>query len=145
MKITNIEELKQKANDIRIGIIEAVHGAKSGHPGGSLSCTDILAVLYFNQMQIDPGKSRDEARELIGENSKKLKKERAEKISKYKEDKFKAVSDEREDMRNSALSAKETLKDSVVDIAKNISLKILGDTIDISSIDKSQIQEQQGK
>ena len=63
LKITNIEELKQKANDIRIGIIEAVHGAKSGHPGGSLSCADILAVLYFNQMQIDPGKSRDEARD----------------------------------------------------------------------------------
>ena len=63
MKITEIEELKQKANDIRIGIIEAVYGAKSGHPGGSLSCADILTVLYFNQMNIDPKKPNDEARD----------------------------------------------------------------------------------
>ncbi len=63
MKITDIDELKKKANDIRIGIIEAVYGAKSGHPGGSLSCADILAVLYFNQMQIEPMKSRDESRD----------------------------------------------------------------------------------
>ena len=63
MKITDIEELRKKANDIRIGIIEAVYGAKSGHPGGSLSRADILTVLYFNQMQIDPAKPRDEARD----------------------------------------------------------------------------------
>ncbi len=63
MKITDINELKKKANDIRIGIIEAVYGAKSGHPGGSLSCADILTVLYFNQMQIDPMKQKDEARD----------------------------------------------------------------------------------
>lgn len=63
MKITDIDELKKKANDVRIGIIEAVYGAKSGHPGGSLSCADILTVLYFNQMQIDPMKARDEARD----------------------------------------------------------------------------------
>lgn len=63
MKITNIEELEKKANDIRIGIIEAVYGAKSGHPGGSLSCADILTVLYFNQMNIDPKKPQDEARD----------------------------------------------------------------------------------
>ncbi len=63
MKITDIDELKKKANDIRIGIIEAVYGAKSGHPGGSLSSADILTVLYFNQMQIDPMKFRDESRD----------------------------------------------------------------------------------
>lgn len=63
MKITDIEELKKKANDIRIGIIEGVYGAKSGHPGGSLSCADILAVLYFNQMNIDPARSKDESRD----------------------------------------------------------------------------------
>lgn len=63
MKITDIEELKKKANDVRIGIIEAVYGAKSGHPGGALSCADILTVLYFNQMQIDPAKPRDDARD----------------------------------------------------------------------------------
>lgn len=63
MKITDIEELRKKAVDVRIGIIEAVYGAKSGHPGGSLSCADILTVLYFNQMQIDPLKSKDEGRD----------------------------------------------------------------------------------
>lgn len=63
MKITDIEELNKKATEVRLGIIEAVYGAKSGHPGGSLSCADILTVLYFNQMQIDPMKSRDESRD----------------------------------------------------------------------------------
>ena len=63
MKITDIIELKKKANDIRIGIIEAVYNGKSGHPGGSLSCADILTVLYFNQMNIDPKKPNDEARD----------------------------------------------------------------------------------
>ena len=63
MKITDIKELEQIANDIRIGIIEAVYAGKSGHPGGSLSCADILAVLYFNQMNINPEKPNDEARD----------------------------------------------------------------------------------
>ena len=53
MKITKVEGLANIANDIRIGIIEQVYNANSGHPGGSLSCADILAVLYFNQMNID--------------------------------------------------------------------------------------------
>lgn len=54
MKITKVEALANIANDIRIGIIEQVYNANSGHPGGSLSCADILSVLYFNQMNIDP-------------------------------------------------------------------------------------------
>lgn len=54
MKITKVEALSNIANDIRMGIIEQVYNAQSGHPGGSLSCADILAVLYFNQMNIDP-------------------------------------------------------------------------------------------
>lgn len=54
MKITNIEELQKIAKEIRISIIEEVYAGKSGHPGGSLSCADILSVLYFNQMNIDP-------------------------------------------------------------------------------------------
>ena len=54
MKITKVEGLANIANDIRIGIIEQIYNANSGHPGGSLSCADILAVLYFNQMNIDP-------------------------------------------------------------------------------------------
>ena len=37
-------ELKQKANEVRKGIVTAVHAAKSGHPGGSLSAADILRI-----------------------------------------------------------------------------------------------------
>jgi len=53
LKITNIEELQKISKQIRKDIIEQVYEAKSGHPGGSLSCTDILTVLYFNQMNIN--------------------------------------------------------------------------------------------
>ena len=48
------KELQIKACKVRMGIIEGVHAAKSGHPGGSLSCADILTYLYFKQMNIDP-------------------------------------------------------------------------------------------
>ena len=92
--------------------------------------------------EIELEKSRDEARGLIAENSKKLKEEQLKKIAKYKDDKFKAVSKERDNMKKSALEAKETLKDNVVDMAKIISLKILGDSVNINNIDKSQIKEQ---
>lgn len=63
MKITDVKALEKIANDIRIGIIEAVYNGKSGHPGGSLSCADILAVLYFNQMNIDPKKPYSKERD----------------------------------------------------------------------------------
>ncbi len=63
MKITKIEALANIATDIRIGAIEQVYEAQSGHPGGSLSCADILAVLYFNQMNIDPKKPNSPARD----------------------------------------------------------------------------------
>ena len=56
MKINNISELKKIANEVRIGIIEEVYNAQSGHPGGSLSIADILTVLYFNEMNIDEKK-----------------------------------------------------------------------------------------
>ncbi|MBR1742699.1 MAG: transketolase [Lachnospiraceae bacterium] len=46
--------LKKNANEIRKGIVTAVHSAKSGHPGGSLSAADILTYLYFEEMNIDP-------------------------------------------------------------------------------------------
>lgn len=59
MKITNVKALELKANEVRKGIIEEVYYAQSGHPGGSLSCTDILTVLYFNQMNIDSKKPDD--------------------------------------------------------------------------------------
>ena len=53
-------ELKQKANEVRKGIVTAVHAAKSGHPGGSLSAADILTYLYFEEMNIDPAQPKKE-------------------------------------------------------------------------------------
>ena len=47
-------ELAKMANEIRKGIVTAVHSAKAGHPGGSLSAADILTYLYFELMNIDP-------------------------------------------------------------------------------------------
>lgn len=47
-------KLEITACKVRIGIIEGVHSAKSGHPGGSLSCADILTYLYFKHMNINP-------------------------------------------------------------------------------------------
>ncbi len=46
-------ELQKKANEIRKGIVTAVHSAKAGHPGGSLSATDIFTYLYFEEMNIN--------------------------------------------------------------------------------------------
>lgn len=59
----NIEELEKKAKQVRIGIIEAVYNAKSGHPGGALSCADILTALYFKEMQINPKNPKWEDRD----------------------------------------------------------------------------------
>ena len=47
-------ELKKIANEVRKGIVTGVHAAKAGHPGGSLSCADIMTYLYFEEMNIDP-------------------------------------------------------------------------------------------
>ena len=55
MEQAKLEKLKNTAAHIRLGILEAVHAASSGHPGGSLSITDILTYLYFEEMKnIDP-------------------------------------------------------------------------------------------
>ena len=51
---TSIPELKSIASQVRRDIIRMVHMAKSGHPGGSLGCTDILTALYFEVMDINP-------------------------------------------------------------------------------------------
>lgn len=53
MKIKDINEIKKISNRIRQGIIKQVYNAKSGHPGGSLSVADIIAVLYFYELNID--------------------------------------------------------------------------------------------
>ncbi|MDD2262696.1 MAG: transketolase, partial [Clostridia bacterium] len=55
--------LKRKAAEVRKNIIEEVFSANSGHPGGSLSCTDILTVLYFKHMNVDPKKQKDPDRD----------------------------------------------------------------------------------
>lgn len=47
-------ELARMANEVRKGIVTAVHGAKAGHPGGSLSAADIFTYLYFEEMNVDP-------------------------------------------------------------------------------------------
>lgn len=59
----DVKQLKKTANDIRIGAIEAVYNAKSGHPGGSLSAADIFTYLYFVEMKIDPEHPMDENRD----------------------------------------------------------------------------------
>lgn len=64
-KIENIEELKNIAKNIRKGIIEAVYSGQSGHPGGSLSIADIITVLYFNEMNINPENPKDENRDRL--------------------------------------------------------------------------------
>lgn len=65
MKIKDVNELQTYANKIRQGIIEAVYNAKSGHPGGSLSIAEILAVLYFNQMNIDEKNPKAKERDRL--------------------------------------------------------------------------------
>lgn len=65
MKITDIKELKKIANNIRIDIIEQVYNAGSGHPGGALSIADILTVLYFNQMNINPQEPNSNLRDRL--------------------------------------------------------------------------------
>ena len=54
MNTNNYAELAEKARRIRINALKAIHAAKSGHPGGSLSSADILATLYFGELNIDP-------------------------------------------------------------------------------------------
>lgn len=56
-------ELKKTAVDIRKGIITGVHAAKAGHPGGSLSATELFTYLYFKEMNIDPANPKKEDRD----------------------------------------------------------------------------------
>ncbi|MBQ3817295.1 MAG: transketolase [Clostridia bacterium] len=57
------KQLEITACKVRIGIIEGVHSAKAGHPGGSLSCAEILSYLYFKEMNIDPKNPKMENRD----------------------------------------------------------------------------------
>ena len=63
MNQTLKKELSLAACKIRMGAIEGVHCAKSGHPGGSLSAADIIAYLYFKEMNIDPQDPKKEDRD----------------------------------------------------------------------------------
>ena len=66
-KITQeeIKAIEEKAKKIRKGIIEEVYSSQSGHPGGSLSIADILTVLYFYEMNINPENPKDENRDRL--------------------------------------------------------------------------------
>ncbi len=56
-------QLQIHANDVRKGVITSTNEAGSGHPGGSLSCTDILTYLYFEEMNVDPENPKDPQRD----------------------------------------------------------------------------------
>ena len=57
------QQLKITAAKVRLGIIEGVYNAKSGHPGGSLSAADIFTYLYFKELHIDPQNPKDPDRD----------------------------------------------------------------------------------
>ena len=59
----DISFLKEKAKEIRKSIVSMITEAKSGHPGGSLSATDILTALYFSEMNVDPANPKMEGRD----------------------------------------------------------------------------------
>ncbi len=58
-------DLKKVANNMRKNIVKMVHNSKSGHPGGSLSATDILTALYFNVMDITEENVNDQFRDKL--------------------------------------------------------------------------------
>ena len=57
--------LTQTAAQVRLNILEGVHAASSGHPGGSLSIADIMTYLYFAEMKVDPANPQDENRDRL--------------------------------------------------------------------------------
>lgn len=63
MEQAKLNQLKNIAANIRLGILEGVHAASSGHPGGSLSIADIITYLYFEEMNVDPKNPKDEGRD----------------------------------------------------------------------------------
>ena len=66
MDNNELRKLKITATKIRKNIVDTVYNAKSGHPGGSLSCADILTVLYFKQMRIKESNPKWEDRDRFG-------------------------------------------------------------------------------
>ncbi|MGN0679201.1 MAG: transketolase [Oscillospiraceae bacterium] len=60
-----VKELEIAAVKVRMGIIEGVHSAKAGHPGGSLSSADVLTYLYMHRMNVDPKNPKDPNRDRM--------------------------------------------------------------------------------
>jgi transketolase len=56
-------QLALKANEVRKNIVTALHSAKSGHPGGSLSAADMVTYLYYEEMNVDPKNPKDPNRD----------------------------------------------------------------------------------
>ena len=65
METTKLEMLKEKALNIRLGALKGIHAAASGHPGGSLAIADILAYLYFEEMNVDPADPKSADRDRL--------------------------------------------------------------------------------
>jgi len=62
-ELMNNLELQKHANEVRKGIVTAVHSAKAGHPGGSLSAADVFTFLYYEELNIDPANQDMESRD----------------------------------------------------------------------------------
>jgi transketolase len=62
-RVETDEGLRQIAKELRLKSLEIIHRAKSGHPGGSLSATDIVTVLFFNKMNYDSKNPKDATRD----------------------------------------------------------------------------------
>ncbi len=63
MEQAKLNQLKKTAAQLRLDILEQVHAASSGHPGGSLSIADIMSYLYFSEMKVDPANPKWEDRD----------------------------------------------------------------------------------
>ena len=63
MEQAKLNQLKNIAAKVRLGVLEGVHAASSGHPGGSLSIAEIITYLYFEEMNVDPKNPKDENRD----------------------------------------------------------------------------------
>ena len=63
MTASEKKQLMATACKVRMGVIEGTHGAKAGHPGGSLSASDLFTYLYFKELNIDPKNPRWEERD----------------------------------------------------------------------------------
>lgn len=60
-----VRQLETDAAKVRLGIIEGIHEAKAGHPGGSLSCADVLTYLYTHRLNVDPANPDDPNRDRL--------------------------------------------------------------------------------